>query len=149
MGKETSTLEPPLTPFGDWRATMKAKELWLLLLLPFVAYFPALGGGFVWDDLVLVQRNPLVTGDLTIFSVWFQGDFPLSTVGLWLQRLLWGDFAPGYHVVNVVLHTFNSILLWRVLSRLDVPGPWLGAALFAVHPVAVASVGWISELKNT
>jgi Flp pilus assembly protein TadD len=127
----------------------KAKETWLLALLAVVVYLPVLRGEFVWDDLVLVKRNPLATGEHTILSIWFQGDFTLSTVALWLQWLAWGDHAAGYHVVNVALHALNAVLVWRVLLRLGVSGAWLAAALFAVHPVCVASVAWISELKNT
>jgi len=149
MADEASTAHlPPPSPNG-WLSVFKTWETWLLVLLTFAVYIPALRGGFVWDDLVLVKRNPLATGELTIFSIWFQGDFPLSTVALWLQWLAWGDHAVGYHFVNVTLHALNSILLWRVLTHFGLPGAWLGAALFAVHPVCVASVAWISELKNT
>ena len=121
----------PANSERPWHTVLRDKALWALVGLTFLAYLPALRGGFVWDDLVLVKRNPLATGELTIFSIWFQGDFPLSTVALWLQWLAWGDHASGYHVVNVALHSLNVVLLWRVLLRLGLPGAWLGAALFA------------------
>ena len=121
----------------------------LILLLVFAAYWPALRGQFVWDDPLLVDENPLVNAKASLGSLWFQGDFPLTTVAFWIQWLLWGRNPAGYHAVNVLLHSASAVLLWRVLARLKIPGAWLGAAIFAVHPVCVASVAWISELKNT
>jgi tetratricopeptide (TPR) repeat protein len=120
-----------------------------ILLIVLVTYWPALRGQFVWDDLLLVDKNPLVTGKLDLRTVWFRTDFPLSMVGFWLQWLVWGKSAAGYHVVNVLLHALGATLFWRVLVKLKIPGAWIAAVLFAVHPLAAASVAWISELKNT
>ena len=120
-----------------------------LLLLVLLVYWPSLAGGFVWDDLVLVKKNPLATGELNLRSVWFSADFWLTTIATWIEGLIFGDEPAGYRVVNALFHSSSAILLWRVLKRLKVPGAWLAAALFAVHPVCVASVAWISELKNT
>ncbi len=114
-----------------------------------VIYWPAIRGAFIWDDVMLVQHNLILTGQFTLGSIWFRTDFPLSNVVLWLQWHLWGDHPAGYHAVNLVLHCGSAMLLWRVLLRLRVPGAWLAAVIFAVHPVCVASVAWIAELKNT
>src|ERR1051325_4679251 len=121
----------------------------LLVVFVFIAYWPVLFGPFIWDDRLLIENNPLVKGKHSIFSIWFRDDFPLSIVTFWLQWRLWGTHAMGYHIVNVLLHALNCVLVWRVLRCLEIPGAWLGAAIFAVHPVCVASVAWISELKNT
>jgi len=120
-----------------------------LVGLAVIGYWPSLRGGFVWDDLVLVTKNLLVTGELNLGSVWGRTDFSLSVVGNWLEWLVFKDSAPGYRIVNLLLHCLSAGLLWKLLARLKIPGAWLGAALFAVHPVATASVAWISELKNT
>ncbi|MBP9900647.1 MAG: glycosyltransferase family 39 protein, partial [Verrucomicrobia bacterium] len=120
-----------------------------LILMVFLVYWPSLQGGFIWDDLVLVKRNPLATGELNLRSVWFSGDFWLATVATWGEWLIFGDKPVGYRVVNALLHGTSAILLWRLLLRLQVPGAWLAAVLFAVHPICIASVAWVSELKNT
>lgn len=120
-----------------------------IALLVFLVYFPSLRGGFIWDDLLLVNENPLVKGEFTLTSLWFRTDFPLSNVALWLEWLAFGKNATGYRIVNLLLHAASAMLLWRLLVRLGIRGAAGAAALFAVHPVAVASVAWISEIKNT
>lgn len=120
-----------------------------LVLLAFLVYLPSLRGGFIWDDLLLVNENPLIKGEFTLRTIWFRTDFPLSNMALWLEWLAFGKNATGYRIVNAILHAASCVLLWRLLERLKIPGGWLAAAMFAVHPVAVASVAWISEIKNT
>lgn len=122
---------------------------WVLAALTFLAYWPSLRGGFVWDDLVLVLKNPLVTGEHNLINIWFAGDFSLSTVAMWFEHLLFGKNPLGYRVVNLALHIAGSLIFWRTLVRLDFRSSWVAALIFALHPVAVASVAWISELKNT
>jgi len=120
-----------------------------MLLAVFTVYWPALAGQFLWDDMLVVHRNPLVTGEMSPRAIWFHMDFPLTYVAFWLEWLAWGNHPAGYHIVNVLLHAASALLLWRVLARLRIPAPWLAAMLFAVHPLCVGSVAWISELKNT
>jgi 4-amino-4-deoxy-L-arabinose transferase-like glycosyltransferase len=137
---------PPKSP-GPWQQLGAALAIAAAVLL---AYAPALGGGFVWDDHVLVEQNPLLTGPLS--RIWLTADaadfWPLSYSALWVEWRLFGADPTGYHLVNVLLHATTAVLFWRVLRRLQVPGAWLAALLFAVHPVAVESVAWTSELKN-
>jgi tetratricopeptide (TPR) repeat protein len=109
--------------------------------------------GYIWDDDVYVTRNPLLTAPDGLRRIWFSLDspsqyVPLTYTVLRVERGLWGLHPAGYHAVNVLLHCLNAVLLWRLLRRLSIPGAWLGAALFALHPVNVESVAWITELKN-
>ncbi len=121
-----------------------------LAALALAAYHPLFPGSFLMDDRRLVDYdNPLVHGTASPFSIWFQSDFSLSTFTFWLQWLAWGQNPAGYHAVNVALHVLSAALIWLLLARLKIPGAWLAAAIFVVHPVCVATVGRIAELKNT
>ena len=120
-----------------------------------VVYFPALWGDFLWDDIVLVDE-PLIRKGTGLWSIWFQPwamerenhYWPVVYTSFWLEHKLWGFTPLGYHLVNVLLHLANSVLVWRLLSRLAVPAAWTVAALFAVHPLHVESVAWIIERKD-
>ena len=125
----------------------------LILVLLFVAYYPALQGGFVWDDDLYVTANPMLGAPDWLRQIWFSGHhqsqyFPLTFTTLRYEYWLWGKEPMAYHLVNVLFHSANVLLLWTVLRRLAVPGAWLAAAIFALHPVEVESVAWIAELKN-
>jgi tetratricopeptide (TPR) repeat protein len=118
------------------------------------AYIPAVCGGFIWDDDKYVTANPLLTAPDGLYRIWFSMDapsqyFPLAYTSYWIEHKLWGFNPMGYHVVNVEIHTINALLLWLVLRRLSIPGAWFASAVFALHPVNVESVAWITERKNT
>ena len=125
----------------------------LLALAAVLVYLPALRGGFIWDDDTLLTENPAVKTIDGLYSIWFGNwsvDYiPLTLSSFWLEWHLWGLHAAGYHAVNILLHAANAVLVWRVLLRLGVPGSWLAALFFAVHPVCASSVVWIAERKNT
>ncbi len=118
-----------------------------------LAYWPALGGDFIWDDDDYVAANATLTSADGLRAIWLEPSatpqyYPLVHTSYWLEYHLWGLAPAGYHVTNVALHLTSTFLLWRVLLLLGVPGAPLIAALFAVHPVNVESVAWITERKN-
>jgi len=119
-----------------------------------LAYLPALGNGFVWDDDDYVTANTTLRSLAGLGRIWLEPGavpqyYPLTFTSLWLNYQIGGAAPLGYHLVNVLLHATSAVLLWRVLRALAVPGALLAAALFAVHPVHVESVAWATERKNT
>ncbi len=102
---------------------------------------------------MLLTENHLVKAGNGLYRYWFTTEsaeyYPLTGTLRWLEWRLWGMSPMGYHVVNVLLHAINSVLVWIVLRRLKILGAWLTALVFAIHPVSVATVAWISEQKNT
>lgn len=125
-----------------------------LLLLTLSAYGPALGAGFIWDDDYYVEGNQLLRSTDGLYRIWRDPSatpqyYPLVFTSFWVEYHLWGLAPSGYHLGNILLHGLNAVLLWRLLRRLAVPGAWLAAAVFALHPVHVESVAWITERKNT
>jgi len=127
---------------------------WLLIFgVTLAAYLPALRGSFLWDDLAHVTRPDLqpLSG---LRRIWFevgatQQYYPFLHSAFWLEHRLWGGAPFGYHLLNILLHATAACLLGAFLRRLAVPGAWLAALFFAVHPVTVESVAWIAEQKNT
>ena len=132
----------------------------VIMLLTVAAYLPAFRCGFIWDDGILLVENPMVKAAGGFHRLWLPTElphdpgsavsyYPLISSLWWIEWRLWGNDPTGYHVVNVLLHAVNAVLVWLVLRRLTVPGAWVAGLVFAVHPVNVATVAWISEQKNT
>ncbi len=142
-----STPPPP-----SWRLTIVVALAFVAVLL--TAYGPALHGGFLWDDDTHISANEALRSNPGLERIWLVPGatcqyYPLTFSVFWLEYHLWGLDPLGYHVVNVLLHAAVAVLLWRVLARLRAPGALLAAAIFALHPVMVMSVAWMTELKNT
>jgi hypothetical protein len=125
----------------------------LLVALGLIAYQQIWHLGYIWDDDYYVTHNAALRDLHGLWRIWFDVTatpqyYPLVHSSFWLEYHFWGLNPVGYHAINLILHMLAAILLWRVLVQLRVPGAWLAAAIFAVHPVHVESVAWITERKN-
>jgi protein O-mannosyl-transferase len=124
----------------------------LIAIAVLVAYWPAHNGTFIFDDELLIEYNPMIKALDGLYRYWFTKEaldyWPVTNTTFWLEWRLWGINTAGYHATNIVLHIFDALLIWLVLKKLAVPWPWLAALLFAIHPVNVESVAWISQRKN-
>jgi len=123
-----------------------------LIGLVCLAYARVFNAGFIWDDESHLTRNPCVVGPLGLKEVWTSARavyYPLVLTTFWTVHKFAGLSPWPYHLLNVFLHAGSAVLLWQVLRQLNVRGAWLGAALWALHPVMVQSVAWVTELKNT
>jgi len=139
----------PLPRIRPWYLLVAA----VLCAVIVVAYWPAMHGDFLWDDDDYVSNNQNLRSVEGLRSIWLERSatpqyYPLVHTSFWLEYQLWGLSTVGYHITNLALHIAAAFVLWRVLLFLSVPGAWLVAAIFAVHPVHVESVAWITERKN-
>jgi tetratricopeptide (TPR) repeat protein len=140
--------------------TIRTLKAAAIVLAGFAVYWPALRGGWIWDDAAEVVENPVLRDPAGAWKAWIapttQDYFPLKTTVQWVEWRLFGLDPLGYHLTSVGLHLLSALLFWRLLVRLrpdreasNRPGfEWLGGLLFAVHPLAVESVAWTAELKN-
>ena len=138
-----------MVEFSERRAWLSGL---LLIAFVFIAYAPVFHAGFIWDDESHLTRNPCIVGPLGLKEIWTSTQavyYPLVLTTFWVLHKFVGLSPLPYHILNVVIHAGSAVLLWRVLRQLGVPGAWLGAALWALHPVMVQSVAWVTELKNT
>ena len=146
----------PLEADDAWTLTLDIGVLWrglLLIIATFISHWQAIGGGFIWDDDAHVTRIDLRSLE-GLWNIWFklgatQQYYPLLHSIFWFEHAIWGDAASYYHVVNILFHTIAALLLVAVLRRLEIPGAWIAGFIFALHPVHVESVAWITEQKNT
>lgn len=142
-----------MKPRSNLSAPLTVGAVSAVLLLTLLAYRPVFSAGFIWDDDAHITPPALRTAE-GLGRIWTepgatQQYYPLLHSAFWLQHRLWGDTPGGYHATNLLLHLLGVLLFWRLLRALAVPGAGLAAALFALHPVQVETVAWVSEQKNT
>ena len=155
MASRQSKTDPKKALFPEKRPRGAAYALGMVLIAAtFAAYFPAIHAGYLWDDDALLRQNALIHDPHGLYKFWFTTEapdyWPLSATTFWIEWRIWGDTPPPYHVMNIALHALAAVLLWRVAKRLGLGtlGAFLAGLFFAIHPVNVESVAWISERKN-
>jgi len=140
-------MNEPLAP------RFRPREAVLVAVVAVLAFLPALRAGFVFDDWIILVQQPLIRAADGLRRIWFTAEapdyYPVLWTAWWLQWRLWAASPLGYHLVNLLLHAANCVALLHVLRRLRIPGALFAVLLFAVHPVNVATVAWVSEQKNT
>ncbi len=137
------------------RSTLKLRVragVAIIVIAVVLAYLPVLSSGFVFDDDLMLTANRLIKAPDGLYRFWCTTEpadyWPVTNTTLWLEWRLWGMNPTGYHVTNLILHIAATLLMWAILRKLNIPGAFFAALLFAVHPVNVESVAWISQRKN-
>jgi tetratricopeptide (TPR) repeat protein len=156
VGVGTTTRERPgvrTNGLGSLRFSAGWRPALVLLSLVVAAYLPALRAGYVWDDDSYLTANPNLVDLHGLARIWLSPSaspqyYPLVFTSFWIERHLWGPAPFGYHLVNVLLHAIAAILVRQVLRPLGLVASWGAAVLFALHPVQVESVAWVTERKN-
>jgi len=139
-------------PDARWISHRQSLLGLILVAATVIAYLSVWRAGFIWDDDLHLTKNPCIVGPIGFKGIWTSAAamyYPLVSTSFWFQHALWGLNPLPYHLVNIAMHAACAILLWKVLDRLQIKGAWLGAAIWALHPVQVESVAWVTELKNT
>jgi tetratricopeptide (TPR) repeat protein len=143
-------------PIWKSRTLTKPQDAGLIALIfctTFLAYLPAMHGQMLWDDSAHVTR-PDLRSLHGLWRIWTvpgatQQYYPLLHSAFWLEHSIWGSDVVFYHLLNVALHALSACLVVRIVRRLGLPGAWLAGLAFAVHPLSVEAVAWISEQKST
>jgi len=146
----TKIVKRKAVPIPNWHIP-------LILILTFIVYIPALSAGFVnWDDPDYVGGNSYLIRDLSrlpeLLTTPVQGNYhPLTMFSLALNFAISGDHWWSYHLFNLIFHLANCFLVYRLaflLSRSNALIALVTSLLFAIHPLHVESVAWMSERKD-
>ena len=118
-----------------------------------LAYTPAYPGAFIWDDGAFICEHPLVLSDTGLYDIWFSAKatdyYPISNSAFWLLWRLSNHAPSGFLLFNMLLHGLVTVVVFCFARQLNRRAAWMVALLFAVHPLNVFSVCWLSEIKNT
>ncbi len=149
-----------LSLYRDWYKNWLVPNCWPvlgLLLLVTIIYAPVVSFDFVnWDDTWYIVNNDLIKTwhPSSLYKVMTESvarNFaPLTITTFLVEHSLWKLWPGGYHLSNLFIHAINAVLVFALVKQLTKNQmlAWLTAALFAVHPVQVETVAWISSRKT-
>jgi tetratricopeptide (TPR) repeat protein len=161
-----TTLSTDVVPQVDLNDSTRWRWNWMwaafLLAAAFLSYGTVLKyAEWIWDDDAYVLNQITLREDDGLRHIWLDPSttpqyyplvfttFRLEFKSLGLENERTTDFpAFRFHFTNILIFSLTVLLFWRVLQRLRIPGALLAASLFAVHPVNVESVAWVTERKN-
>ncbi len=126
-----------------------------LAALVFFCYANSFSVPFLWDDEVMVVGNPLITSWSHVKDIFLSPAFggtltqdqffrPIQILSYVFDYSIWGLNPFGFHLTSVLIHLISVILLFFLLKKIEIKGAWIVAALFAVHPIHIESVTYIS-----
>jgi protein O-mannosyl-transferase len=146
----TQVVRRPIPESTILRDVATAMAIFCATLL---VYWPALRGSLLWDDDGHIT-SPALRSLHGLWRIWFelgatQQYYPLLHSAFWIEHRLWGDAVLGYHLANLSQHALSAFLVVLIVQQLELPGAWLAGCIFALHPVCVEAVAWISEQKST
>ncbi len=123
-----------------------------IALAALLAYIPAINGGFVLDDELLLTDSIYIRDSNGLYKFWCTTAsldyWPVTNTSFWMEWRLWVMNLAGYHVTNLILHIVEAVLIWIILRKLSIPGAFWAAMIFVLHPVNVESAAWIAQRKN-
>ena len=124
-----------------------------IFLLVLAAYWPLHTAGYIWDDGGWLVHNHFAHHWRGLWNIWFNPHdsiqyYPMVFTAFNIQWHIWGGNAFGYHLLNIVMQAADAVLLWRILKALGLRSAWIAAAIWAIHPVQVETVGWVVEQKS-
>jgi tetratricopeptide (TPR) repeat protein len=116
-------------------------------------YLPSISGGFILDDNHLLTESLFVKSADGLYFFWCTTRpvdyWPMTNTTFWLEWRMWGMHPTGYHFTNLILHIVESWLIWIILRKINIPGAFWAALIYAVHPVNVEATAWIAQRKET
>ena len=161
LDRTTADSGPRSGTTGNWRFLL------CLAVLAIAPYLNAVSGDFIWDDRLFLVDNPNLERSDNVLQRFFSTGIwdhsvlqtqdtvlyrPLATLAFWVNYQIHGQNPLGYHLFSVLLHLANTLLVWWLLRRqfgqLSVGARFAGTAIFAVHPVHVESIAWISAFMD-
>ncbi|MDD5614048.1 MAG: tetratricopeptide repeat protein [Candidatus Omnitrophica bacterium] len=131
---------------------LKSAQIFILIILPVLIYSKSVNNGYIWDDDVHIYKNAQIKDFNGLKTIWSKNTtnqyYPLTITFFWLAEKAWGLNPKGYHAMSIVFHIANTLLLFWAVKKLFGPLAFIGALIFAIHPIQVETVAWATEFKN-